>query len=128
MARPPKFTPEQVAEALNKCDGLVFQAAKKLGCDHKTVQNYINRHDVCRLAREQKQGENLDEAEGQLMRAVRKGEAWAICFMLKTQGKARGYVERQEVKHEQTAQLQIVEEIVDGRPGDKPAPPPPDKN
>ena len=30
------------------------------------------------------------------MAAVKKGEAWAICFHLKCKGKERGYVERVE--------------------------------
>lgn len=33
----------------------------------------------------------LDHAESSLQKAVLKGEAWAVCFFLKTQGKSRGY-------------------------------------
>jgi hypothetical protein len=36
----------------------------------------------------------LDEAESQLGAAVRRGEGWAVCFLLKTRGRERGYVER----------------------------------
>ena len=35
-----------------------------------------------------------DNAESALNRAVINGEAWAVCFTLKTQAKDRGYVER----------------------------------
>jgi len=35
-----------------------------------------------------------DNAESALNRAVINGEAWAVCFTLKTQGKDRGYIER----------------------------------
>jgi hypothetical protein len=41
----------------------------------------------------------LDDAESALYRAVIQGEAWAVCFLLKTQGKGRGYIERQELDH-----------------------------
>lgn len=40
------------------------------------------------------QTRQLDLAESQLKVAVSKGEAWAICFTLKTKGRKRGYVER----------------------------------
>ena len=38
----------------------------------------------------------LDIAEESLITAVKAGEAWAVCFLLKTRGKKRGYTERQE--------------------------------
>jgi hypothetical protein len=38
----------------------------------------------------------VDVAELKLNAAVRRGEAWAICFTLKYLGKDRRYVERQE--------------------------------
>jgi hypothetical protein len=41
--------------------------------------------------------EIVDYAEMGLRGAVLNKEAWAIAFSLKTLGKSRGYVERQEV-------------------------------
>jgi hypothetical protein len=38
--------------------------------------------------------EYLDIRESQLMEAVEKGEAWAICFLLKCRGKERGWIEQ----------------------------------
>jgi hypothetical protein len=35
-----------------------------------------------------------DDAESALYKAALAGEAWAVCFFLKTQAKDRGYVER----------------------------------
>jgi hypothetical protein len=52
-------------------------------------------------------------AEAKLMQAVDKGEQWAITMILRTLGRERGYVERQEVSNVTTVRLQIVEEIVD---------------
>jgi hypothetical protein len=97
MASPkPKYTPEQVVAALNECEGMLFLAARRLGCHVATLHKYINRYPACREAREQKRGEFVDTAELKLLDAVRGGEAWAVCFTLKTQAKNRGYVERQE--------------------------------
>lgn len=50
-----------------------------------------------------------DNAESALNRAVINGEAWAVCFTLKTQAKDRGYVERvqQEVSGRDGQALEI---------------------
>ena len=40
---------------------------------------------------------HLDIAEDSLIKAVKGGEAWAVCFYLKCKGKARGYIERESV-------------------------------
>src|SRR5262249_17325237 len=39
----------------------------------------------------------IDNAESALFKAVLAGEGWACCFFLKTQGRKRGYVEKQLV-------------------------------
>jgi hypothetical protein len=46
---------------------------------------------------EAQDGEFVDTAELKLRQAVINGEAWAVLFALRTKGKERGYVERQEV-------------------------------
>jgi hypothetical protein len=55
----------------------------------------------------------VDNAESALNRSVLSGEAWAVCFTLKTQGKSRGYIERQEIRQVESIQVEIAEEIVD---------------
>ena len=42
-------------------------------------------------------GELIDISEQKLRAAVMSGEPWAVAMVLKTLGKSRGYVERQEV-------------------------------
>ena len=39
----------------------------------------------------------FDFAESELMKLIKDGNVAATIFFLKTQGKARGYIERQEV-------------------------------
>lgn len=92
-----KYTPEQVIAVLKESKGLRALAANKLGCHVRTVDNYIERFpEVAEAVKHQKEG-MLDVAEGMLYRAINNGEPWAICFYLKTQGKARKYTERMEV-------------------------------
>ena len=94
MAAPPRFTVAQVVDSLNESKGMVYLAAKVLGCCPNTVYNYAERHPKVKEAIATQQGERLDAAELALLAAVEKGEAWAVCFTLKTLGKKRGFIER----------------------------------
>jgi hypothetical protein len=67
----------------------------------------------------------LDFGEHKLMERIAKGDTLATMFLLKTKGKRRGYIERQEVAHEGDVVKQItvnvlkashVEELSNGAP------------
>jgi len=94
--KPPQFTVEQVAVALKATMGKVYLAAKELGCSHQTVYNYLNNNPELKELVEAERGQMIDVAECALKRATIKGEAWAVCFTLKTIGKDRGYIERHQ--------------------------------
>lgn len=96
MAKP-KFTPEEVSRAVRECHGLLYMTAERLGCDPSTVRRYADRHKSVQEAFAERRGWRVDRAECRLHEAVEKGEAYAVCFTLKTQGKSRGYIERSEV-------------------------------
>ena len=97
MPKPQKFTKEQVCKALVKSKGLVFIAAKDLGCMPKTVYNYRDRYQEVRDCIDTQRGEMIDVAEMSLYRKARDGEPWAVQFVLKTIGKDRGYQESQTI-------------------------------
>lgn len=92
------FAPEHVAITLYKCEGLVTRAAKRLKCSPTTVERYIERYPVCREAMEYSREKIKDDAQHSLGAAVRRGEAWAVCFTLKCLAKDRGFVERGAVE------------------------------
>jgi hypothetical protein len=114
----PGLTVEVVAAKLEKHGGNVAKAARALGVRRQSLWRYIGRHpalvDVVHDIRESVK----DDAETVLHKALRKGEAWAVCFYLKTQARDRGYVERQELGLDGGVDLrlvvEIVEEVVDG--------------
>ena len=97
MADRQHWTAAQVVEALTKNKGMVYYAAKSLGCSHTTIYNYAKRYASVREAMEAQDGEFVDTAELKLRQAVINGESWAVLFALRTKGKERGYVERSEV-------------------------------
>lgn len=97
MAKTERYTAEQVAAALKASMGLVSVAAEKLKCSDSTVRTYIERYPTVKQAQLDSREQMIDLAEASLVRAVRKGEGWAVALMLKTLGKSRGYVEKQEL-------------------------------
>jgi predicted transcriptional regulator len=101
-----------VEEQLRKLDGSQAAVARFFGVTRQAVSKLVAAHpalqDACRDAREGMK----DEAESSLYRAVKDGQAWAVCFFLKTQAKDRGYIERQEIEHQATNRLVIEEEVV----------------
>jgi hypothetical protein len=98
MARQ-RFKPDEVITALSQAKGMTTVAARLLGCVPNTVQAYIDRYPAVAEARAQEREGMTDVAELALYKAIQSGEAWAVCFYLKTQGKGRGYVERVEQQH-----------------------------
>ena len=45
---PPRYTPQQVAEALYKTGGVVLRAARKLKCSARTIYNYLDKYPALR--------------------------------------------------------------------------------
>jgi len=92
----PKITKEQAIKAIEGTGGIVKQIADKLNVTRISVYNYINRYDLQDLI-DQERESLIDTAETKLVQNINNNDNTAIIFFLKTQGKKRGYVERQEV-------------------------------
>lgn len=56
----------------------------------------------------------LDNAETELYDQMLNGNTAALIFFLKTQGKGRGYVERQEIEQDGDVTVRFVWESADG--------------
>ncbi len=101
-----------VAAELVRLRGNVAGAAKTFAVHRSSLQELIGKTPALQqVLRDAREGMK-DHAESALYNAVIAGEAWAVCFFLKTQGKDRGYVERQEVEHSEPVQLHIVKKVV----------------
>jgi hypothetical protein len=99
MANKVHYTKKRIIEALRKTGGKVYAAARLLGCGHETVYRAIRNSKEVESILAQERGEMVDFAETNLKKAVLEGEAWAVCFTLKTLGKDRGYIERHAIEH-----------------------------
>lgn len=92
-----RLSNQQIIDALKEVNGMVYLAARKLGCAPNTIYNRMTKSATIKQACEDSRGELIDISEQKLRQAVLNGEPWAVAMVLKTLGKQRGYVERQEL-------------------------------
>lgn len=92
-----RFTAEEVAKAIEQSKGILAVAARSLSCNRRTVDNYIKRYPTVKNAYDEANETTIDFVESKLLKNIDDGDTTSIIFFLKTKGKNRGYVERQEI-------------------------------
>jgi len=92
-----KYTANQIIDALKEKHGNLSASARYLGCSRNTISRYIDTYPTVKAVYDEERETLIDFAENQLFQQVKDGNITAIIFTLKTIGKHRGYVERQEV-------------------------------
>jgi hypothetical protein len=102
---------EAVIAALTETCGIVTSA-----CQHAEVgrtQFYKWMKEDPEFAQQVKDIENvaLDFVESKLMENIENNDVASVIFFLKTKGKNRGYVERQEVEHDVAKGKRITLEV-----------------
>lgn len=101
----PRYSTSQLESALHEARGMLWIAAKRLGCSPNTIKARIKQSIALQEAVDLERGLAGDTAELKLYQAVQTGEAWAIQFYLRTQGRDRGYVMRDELTGKDGAPL-----------------------
>ena len=101
-----------IKEAIVRAFGNLSTASKSLGVDRGTLYDWIEQEGLEEAVQEGR-NRRLDFAESMLDKGMKDGNMTAIIFYLKTQGKSRGYIERQEVTGADGKKLFEVT-IVDG--------------
>ena len=85
-------------DALEKSLGVVTAACKAVGIGRTTHYLWMQEDAEYRAAVEGLSDVALDFAESQLHKQIKDGNSTATIFFLKTKGKKRGYIERQEIE------------------------------
>ena len=101
-----------IESSIVKAFGNLSTAAKSLQVERATLYRWIEQEGLEDAVQEGR-NRRLDFAESMLDKGMQEGNMTAIIFYLKTQGKSRGYVERQEVTGADGKKLFEVT-IVDG--------------
>ena len=86
-------------EALEKSLGIVTTAAKAVGISRNTHYEWMKDDEAYKTGVDSIGDIALDFAESKLHKSIENGSDTATIFYLKTKGKKRGYIERQEIEH-----------------------------
>ena len=103
--------------ALQQSLGVVTSACKAVGISRETHYKWLREDADYKYKVEDLSNIALDFAESQLHNQIKNGSTPATIFYLKTKGKKRGYIERQEIQHENLEPLTI--EIIDSTSEDE---------
>ena len=96
-------------EALEKSLGIVTAACKSVGISRQTHYDWMAADPEYKAAVDGIADIALDFAESKLHQSIQNGSDTATIFFLKTKGKKRGYVEKQEI--EQTTKVEPIQLI-----------------
>lgn len=108
MANGNGLTAKEVIEAIREKRGNLTSVARDLKCSRMTVYRFMEKHQTVKDALEESRESMIDNVESKLYSKALEGEGWAVCFFLKTQGKHRGYTERQEISGPDGGQVEFV--------------------
>jgi hypothetical protein len=92
-----KAVKEALIQAMQKAMGVVTEACKIAKVGRTTFYKLYNNDPEFKRACDECQDIALDFAESQLYSQIKGGSTTATIFYLKTKGKHRGYVERQQI-------------------------------
>ena len=96
-------------KALEQSLGVVTTAAKIAGIDRSTHYEWLKTDEDYNQKVIDLENVTLDFAESQLHKQVKEGNTTATIFLLKTKGKKRGYIERQEIQMDGAIDAKIIE-------------------
>jgi len=97
-------------EALEKSLGIVSTACKMVDISRQTHYAWLKADEEYKKAVNSIQDSVLDFAESHLYKLVKEGNPAATIFFLKTKGKKRGYIERQEIEVTEKKPLSWLDE------------------
>lgn len=110
QSRQPKkrlTTKDKLLKALEESHGIVSTACKKAGISRAMYYKLWNADEKFRQECEEIQDAAVDFVESELFKNMKDGNVTAQIFYLKTKGKHRGYVERQEIQQEVTGSIKF---------------------
>lgn len=88
----------EIIAKLKEFKGMQYLTAEALGVSAGYLSERINSSEVLQQARKEATERRVDVAELNLAKLTEEMNLGAICFLLKTKGKDRGYVETNDVQ------------------------------
>jgi hypothetical protein len=91
-----KLSLRKVRAEIDKQHGNVTMVAKTFRVTRQTVYTFLKENPELKQALDDEREKMIDNVESALYEQALSGNTTAMIFFLKTQGKGRGYIERQE--------------------------------
>lgn len=91
------LTVEEIARVLEKKAGNISEAARALKVTRQALHYRIGKDETLQQIVIDAREAMVDVAESEALKQIKLGNTAMIIFTLKTVGKSRGYVERQEI-------------------------------
>jgi hypothetical protein len=104
---------KSLLKSLEKSLGVVTTACKNVGVHRSTFYEWYNKDEDFKQQVDEISNVTLDFAETKLFKQIEDGNTAATIFYLKTKGKKRGYVERQEITGAEGVPNAFQIEIID---------------
>jgi hypothetical protein len=96
---------KRVLKCLEETHGVVTSACKKAKIGRTLFYKWCKEDEGFKKEVDEIQDATLDFVEGALFKQIEQGNITGQIFYLKTKGKHRGYVERQEIKQETSGSI-----------------------
>lgn len=87
----------KMIEALCQCNGIVSDACKKANISRTLHYFWVNNDNLYKELVQDANEVAIDFVEGQLFKKIKELDTASIIFFLKTKGKKRGYVEKENM-------------------------------
>lgn len=114
-----KYPTEMVIQAIKDTKGMLTLTAQRLDCAYTTLQDYIARNPEIAQAYKETKESLLDAVELTLYdKAIKERDTTALIFLAKTQGKQRGYTERQETEHSGGLEIKVIRDKSNRNPSE----------
>lgn len=97
---------KQFLELLENNAGNISKTCKASNIGRTTFYDWSKQSEHFKKEYENVMENLIDEVESSLMTNIKKGDTIATIFFLKTRGKSRGYIERQEIEHDVSEEIQ----------------------
>ena len=94
-----RLTKTTFSRAIKDSYGNIMVISERIGCQRSTVYSWLDKELELKLQLDSEREMIVDLAENKLVENLKNGETSSIHFVLKTLGKKRGYVEKQEIEH-----------------------------
>jgi len=103
------YTAETLLNAIKGSRGVITAISNNLNCDRATAEKYIVKYPECIAAVEQEREGILDKCESRIYDLMECGEAQLSAqlakFILTTQGRKRGFIEKLDIKSENRTEI-----------------------